>query len=109
MSGSDARITATALDWLRQRVGLCWNVPAGVRDAGRLLVTLRFQMDIDGNIVGQPVVENNTGDALFQAAARSAVAAIMSCQPYDMMPKETHHLWNDVRMNFDPSQMIGLN
>ena len=31
--GTDDRISATELDWLRQRIGQCWTVPAGARDA----------------------------------------------------------------------------
>jgi colicin import membrane protein len=48
LTGNDEQVTATALDWLRQRVGTCWSIPAGARDAGKLVVTLRFQLDIDG-------------------------------------------------------------
>jgi outer membrane biosynthesis protein TonB len=109
LTGNDEQVTATALDWLRQRVGQCWSIPAGARDAGKLVVTLRFQLDIDGRIVGQPFVERTTSHPAAAAAASSAMAALIQCQPYDRMPKETHHLWADIRMNFDPSVMVGLN
>lgn len=109
LTGNDEQVTATALDWLRQRVGQCWSIPAGARDAGKLVVTLRFQLDIDGRIVGQPYVERTTSHPAAAAAASSAMAALIQCQPYDRMPKETHHLWADIRMNFDPSVMVGLN
>ena len=109
LTGNDEQVTATALDWLRQRVGQCWSIPAGARDAGQLIVTLRFQLDIDGRIVGQPYVERTTSHPAAAAAASSAMAALIQCQPYDKMPRETHHLWADIRMNFDPSVMVGLN
>jgi colicin import membrane protein len=109
LTGNDEQVTATALDWLRQRVGTCWSIPAGARDAGKLVVTLRFQLDIDGRIVGQPYVERTTSHPAAAAAASSAMAALIQCQPYDRMPRETHHLWADIRMNFDPSVMVGLN
>ncbi len=109
LTGNDQQVTATALDWLRQRVGQCWSIPAGARDAAQLIVTLRFQLDINGNIVGQPFVERTTSHPAAAAAASSAMAALIQCQPYDRMPKETHQLWADIRMNFDPSVMVGLN
>jgi len=109
LTGTDMEVTATALDWLRQRVGQCWSIPAGARDAGQLIVTLRFQLDIDGRIIGQPIVERTTNHPAAAAAASSAMAALIQCQPYDKMPKETHHLWADIRMHFDPSVMVGLN
>jgi len=109
LSGEDRQVTATALDWLRQRVGQCWSIPAGARDAAGLIVTLRFQLDINGNLTAQPLVEQVTNHPAAQAAARSALAALIQCQPYDRMPKETHSLWADIRMKFDPSVMVGLN
>ena len=109
LTGTDQQVTATALDWLRQRVGQCWSIPAGARDAAGLIVTLRFQLDIDGNLSSQPLVERVTNHPAAEAAARSALAALIQCQPYDRMPKETHHLWSDIRMKFDPSVMVGLN
>ncbi len=109
LTGDDQQVTATALDWLRQRVGQCWNVPAGARNAGGLIVTLRFQLDINGNLTSQPLIEQISSHPAAQAAASSALAALIQCQPYDKMPKETHALWADIRMKFDPSQMVGLN
>ena len=109
LTGNEQQVTATALDWLRQRVGQCWSIPAGARDAAGLVVTLRFQLDINGNLTAQPLVERVTNHPAAQAAARSALAALVQCQPYDRMPKETHRLWADIRMKFDPSVMVGLN
>ncbi len=109
LTGDDRQVTATALDWLRQRVGQCWSIPAGARDAAGLIVTLRFQLDVNGNLTSQPLVEQVTNHPAAQAAARSALAALIQCQPYDRMPKETHSLWADIRMKFDPSVMVGLN
>jgi len=109
LTGNDQQVTATALDWLRQRVGQCWSIPAGARDAAGLVVTLRFQLDINGNLVAPPLIEQVTNHPAAEAAARSALAALIQCQPYDRMPKETHSLWADIRMKFDPSVMVGLN
>ena len=109
LTGNDQQVTATALDWLRQRVGQCWNIPAGARDAAGLIVTLRFQLDINGNLTAQPLVEQVSNHPAAQAAASSALAALIQCQPYDKMPKETHALWQDIRMRFDPSVVVGLN
>ena len=43
------------------------------------------------------------------AAARSAVAAVMGCQPYDKLPAEKYESWRDMIINFDPSLMLALN
>ncbi len=107
--GSDNMISANELDWLRQRIGQCWNVPAGARDAQNLVVRIRIQMDPLGNVLGQPRIINRSDHPVFDAAARSAVAAVMGCQPYDKLPAEKYESWRDMIINFDPSLMLALN
>lgn len=106
---SDDRISANELDWLRQRIGRCWNVPAGARDAQNLVVKIRIQMDPLGNIMGQPRIINNSNHPVFDAAARSALAAVIGCQPYDRLPAEKYSSWKDMIINFDPSLMLAIN
>ena len=107
--GQDDSISANELDWLRQRIGQCWNVPAGARDAGSLIVRVRIKMDPLGNVIGQPRVVNNSNHPVFDAAARSAVAAVVGCQPYDKMPAEKYNAWKEMIINFDPSLMLAIN
>ncbi len=108
-AGSDDSISANELDWLRQRIGLCWNIPAGVRDAESLVVIIDFQLDQSGQVIGAPAVKNQINHPAFPAAARSALAAIVGCQPYDQLPPEKYDSWKVIRMNFDPSQMLAIN
>lgn len=107
--GSDDRISANELDWLRQRIGRCWNIPAGARDAENLVVKVQIQMDQLGNVTGQPQVVNRSNHPVFDAAARSAIAAIIGCQPYDKLPPEKYESWKIIRINFDPSLMLAIN
>ena len=107
--GSDDSVSASELDWLRQQIGRCWNVPAGVREAENLIVRVQIEMDPAGNVVGQPVVLNNSGHPAFGAAARSSVAAVLGCQPYDKLPIEKYASWRNIIVNFDPSKMLAIN
>ena len=107
--GNDDRISANELDWLRQRIGRCWNVPAGARNAQNLVVRIRIQMDPLGNVTGRPRIINNSNHPVFNAAARSALAAIIGCQPYDKLPPEKYNSWKDMIINFDPSLMLAIN
>ena len=106
--GSDDRVSAGELDWLRQQIGKCWNVPAGVRNAHNLIVRVQIQMDTFGNVLGQPVVLNNSSHPAFGAAARSSVAAVLGCQPYDKLPVEKYESWKNIIINFDPSKMLDI-
>lgn len=107
--GTDDRISANELDWLRQRIGRCWNVPAGARNAQNLIVKVRIQMDPLGNVMGQPRIINRSDHPVFDAAARSALAAVIGCQPYDKLPAEKYSSWKDMIINFDPSLMLAIN
>ena len=109
LRGKDDAVSASELDWLRQKIGLCWNIPAGVRDAEALVVRVQFELDPDGHVKGLPAVLNNINHPAFPAAARSAVGAIMSCQPYSKLPVEKYDSWKIIRMNFDPSKMLAIN
>ena len=107
--GSDARLSASEADWLRQKVSQCWNPPVGVREAATLIVKVRFEMDIDGTVLGTPRVINSSANPLFQVAADSAVRAVLGCQPYDRMPPEKYETWRDTIVNFDPRKMLAVN
>ncbi len=109
IDGEDARIAADIADALRARIEECWNVPAGVRDAERLRVRIRFQLGPGGEIVGGPVVLNRMDHPAFPAAAQSAVRAIIACAPYAFLPPDRYDLWQDVILTFDPSRLLAVN
>ncbi len=109
INGNDAQLAADIIDALRQRVESCWNVPVGVRDAEGLRVRVRFQLSPDGTVSGGPVVLNRMNHPAFDAAAGSAVRAVLACQPYDFLPPDRYDLWKDVILNFDPARMLRIN
>ena len=101
LQGTDDRLSATAIAALRQRIEQCWSVPPGAIEAN-IIPKVHFQLNSDGTVAGTPVVMNGTGDPLFDATARSAVAAILSCQAYDFLPQDQYDLWKDLILNFNP-------
>ncbi len=109
IDGRDAQLAADLVDALRTRIEQCWNVPVGVRDAQGLKVKVRFQLGPGGKVVGGPVVLNRMNHPAFEAAANSAVRAVLACQPYDFLPPEHYDLWQDVILNFDPARMLATN
>lgn len=111
---------ATSLDVRRQTMSIiaaiqkkiqdqCWNPPSGALDAGNLRVTVFFSLSRDGNIMGQPRIDDYvrmTGPQ--RTAADSARRAVLSCAPYSdlELPRDMYDYWRDIKMNFDPSAMI---
>jgi colicin import membrane protein len=79
----------------------CWNPPAGVSDSS-LVVTVRFALNKDGTLSGEPaVIGSGDGSLLFKAAAASALRAVRACQPF-RLPAAQYDIWKDVEMRFDP-------
>ena len=105
-SGSDDRISANEIDWLRRKIEECWNPPVGVQEAQNLVVQIQIELDQGGNVLGTPQIANSSPHPLFDVAANSAVRAVMRCQPYDRLPPEKYQAWKSIILNFDPRQMF---
>ena len=94
---------------IKMRDNKCWNLPAGSLEAAKLQVKVRFRLSREGEILGQPRVEdysNMTG--ALRSAADSARRAVFICAPYDdlKLPAELYDEWKEIILNFDPSEMI---
>lgn len=105
LQGTDDELSATIIQALVQRIRECWSVPPGAREAS-IVVKLRFGLNTDGSVAGAPQVMNQGSDPLYEATARSAVAAVMECQSYDFLPQDKYDLWKDLIINFNPNMMF---
>lgn len=103
--GTALRMTLSEIDALRARISQCWNPPVGGLGAEALKVKLRLQLTREGMLARRPEVVNSGSSSFFQAAADSAVRAVMLCQPY-ALPSEKFALWRDMIINFDPREMF---
>jgi hypothetical protein len=105
----DQRLAATILDAMRQKIESCWTIPAGTREAERLLIKLEIKLNRDGTLAAYPILLNSSSHPAFETAARAAQAAVEACSPYDFLPSDKYALWHDIILNFDPSQMLQRN
>ncbi len=97
---------ARLLAMLKQQLSACWNPPVGVREARDLAVRVRFSLNRDGSLSGEPVVANRGSNPMFQVAAETALRAVRSCQPL-RLPAAKYEFWQEVEVNFDPAEMFG--
>ena len=105
-TGAAVQLTQNELDALIKRLGDCWKVPVGVREAGDLVVTVRIQFKQDGSLSAEPRLMNHDARPAFQAASESALRAVRSCAPYSFLPVAKYEAWKDVIVDFDPSKMF---
>ena len=107
--GRDKQISASEAAMLRARISsrlkVCWRLPSGGGGTDTPAVTLRWRMNPDGSVDGEPQVEQPRGDALFRIAAEAAVRAVRECSPFDL-PADKYAAWRVITWEFDPSQMM---
>jgi colicin import membrane protein len=104
-SANAPELSQNEVDALRAQLMGCWNPPVGVADAKNLIVVVRFALNRDGSVSGEPSVVNHDNNALFQVAAESATRAVRRCQPF-RLPAAKYEAWRDVEVKFDPNEMF---
>ncbi|RWQ43342.1 MAG: TonB family protein [Mesorhizobium sp.] len=91
---------------LEAQLGGCWTLPAGLEGSENFVVVVRFNLDASGKLDGRPSVEQSSGNRPFD---ESAVRAVQKCDVAGLqVPAGKQDIWADVRVTFDPREMLGL-
>lgn len=88
----------------------CWNVQAGSRDADRLIVSVRVEVNRDGTVAGAKIVDSKaSGDRAVRVAEENALRAVLDprCQPFPF-PQDQYKTWKTLLLRFDPRGLVGL-
>lgn len=104
--GRDSNMSISEIDLLRRQISRCWNPPIGVQGAENLIVAIRISLRRDGTLSGAPEVDGTVSGGAERVAAESALRAVRRCAPYQL-PPEKYDTWRDIRVTFDPRQMLG--
>ena len=103
-------MSVSEIDEVRRQIEKCWNIPAGARDAGDHVVTIRVEMSPDATprsavVVNKVSTQVNT---FQQAAAESALRAVLNprCHPF-RLPREKYERWKTMTLVFNPKDMLG--
>ena len=104
-------LTISQIDYVRQQIARCWNLPAGAKDAENLIIEIKVSMNLDGT-VREARIQNQTrmlADGFFRAAAESALRAVLNpqCQPFKL-PKDKYNIWQTMTLTFNPKEMFGV-
>ncbi len=102
-------ITGAEREGLKLAVQRCWNVPAGLRDAQDLRVTLAAELDPQGAVIAgsiRLIEPASAPDARFQQAYEAGRRALIRCSPYTEMPREKYARWRNIEVVFNPEGMV---
>ena len=100
-------MTQSEVDALRSAIADCWYPPdIWETDPGAVRVVVQFRLNPNGTLLGIPnVVQAPTGPYALVATQR-ALSAISQCAPFSFLPAEKYDAWQEVRINFDPVEML---
>ena len=102
-------LTGSEKDGLRLAVQRCWNVPAGLRDAQELKVTLAAELAANGEVINASIrlIEPaQAPDGRFQQAYEAGRRALIRCSPYGDLPRDKYAQWRNIEVVFNPEGMV---
>lgn len=105
-NGVAAQLSQNELAAFRERLKDCWTVPVGAENVDKLQVVFRILMNQNGTVRGMPQLVEASASTLGPALAESAKRAILQCQPYTMLRKESYDQWKDIEVAFNPKDMF---
>ncbi|MBZ5758997.1 MULTISPECIES: hypothetical protein [Rhizobium] len=101
-----AKLSQSEIDALRSQIQNNWNVPAGMSGVEGMVIRVHMKLDESGTIVGMPDVQVTGGsESAQQALSGSATRAVMMSSPFKNLPRDKYDAWNEVIVNFDPSDL----
>jgi TolA protein len=99
------KLSQSEMDALKGMIEDNWTIMPGQVTTGDIAITVHFELDQDGNLVGRPeIVKTSGGDgSSLQALSGGAVRAVMKSAPFDKLPKDKYDTWKTVQLTFYPS------
>jgi hypothetical protein len=106
-STGGSTLSQTEMDALRGAIQKNWQIIPGMADASDVRVRVTMKLDRDGTIIGRPEIEATGGsEGTRRALSGGAYRAIMRSAPFTNLPADKYDAWNEVVVNFDPSELL---
>ena len=85
------------------RLNRLWNKSCGVEGFRDLKISVRFELSVDGQLIGQPEVigSQQPGNSVWVAAADRAKRAVSQAAPFSGLPRQTYGQWRNFTAVFD--------
>jgi protein TonB len=98
-----AAATNDAAQAVGARLNRIWNKSCGVEGFRDLVITVRFHLSIEGQLIGQPEVVSGQqpGNSVWVAAADRARRAVNQAAPFTELPRQTYGQWKTFTAIFD--------
>jgi outer membrane biosynthesis protein TonB len=104
--GNASQLSQSELDALRSRLMSLWNPPVGIQNPEKYVIRVHILLGRDRKLAAPPILLSRGQDATWEAAAASALRAVIRGQPFDMLKPEHYETWHDIEVTFDPREMF---
>jgi outer membrane biosynthesis protein TonB len=97
-----ADIASNLIAEFRRKLKTCSKLPASLSRSDNVRVKLRVMMQPDGKLAAEPILIEGTASMKGLELKQGAVSALMSCQPYAMLPADRYREWRVLDLSFTP-------
>ena len=102
--GQAASLSASELAALAALLRQNWVTPPGVPDTIKISIFIRLKPD--GMLAQEPEVTTPGTGGIYQAVRESALRAIRSSQPFNMLRPTTYETWKEINLGFTTSDFM---
>lgn len=101
------KLSQSEMDALRGQIQNNWSIMSGIADADGIQITVKFSLDQDGMLVGDPEVSASGGSPSAQRVLMGgAKRAVLKSAPFKNLPRDKYDAWSEVIVHFDPSELL---
>ncbi len=101
------KLSSSEMDAMKGQIENNWSILPGLANAQDVRIQVRFNLDQNGALVGEPEVTATGGDAAARdVLAGGARRAVLKSSPFKNLPPDKYEDWSEVVVDFDPSQLL---
>jgi colicin import membrane protein len=90
---------------LKSQLNGCWRPPGTGGGSDVPVVSLHWELNPDGSLVGQPRVISAPSTTAGEVYAEAALRAVRMCAPF-RLPPDKYAAWKTIEWTFDPREML---
>lgn len=101
-AAASANISRDSARALREHLKTCSVLPRSISPDDQVRIVLRVALLRDGKLAKEPLLIEASASAKGPALMKSAMDAILACQPYSVLPADKYDEWKVLDLSFTP-------
>lgn len=102
-------LSVTEYNAIKSQLEQNWNIPIGINNAEKVLVTLYISLKIDGSVDKIHLINKHcpgNSPMTCQALVDSAIRAVKKSSPIQNLPSARYNVWKEFNFEFDPNNLL---